>query len=240
MIHKPYELPEVSLTHDEADPEWEKYGTHGHKVERDGQTLYRWHRPPGVHANYWAVIKDEWAARVAAYEAHPDDFINAYYYLDEHPVFWGFKPRPKDDERAVNHLMYLEHQYGVSRVIDLRPVRCSKDHRIEDDASLNTQTEIWYEFGPVTLIPDDWGNTHWHDYLLDGTAPTYEEAVTEVARKVHEHYGNDRRVVDTEAWKNGDRNYGDPKIKEFYDNLGKLFRKHVRRGRPEGRLLFSW
>ena len=221
MSHKDYVLPEVSLTHDEADPEWEVYGDHGHKIEGgDGHTYYRWHRPPGVHADYWETcVRNGWAEIVAAYEADPQDFYAAYRYLDKHPVFWAFKPHPQDTERAVNHVGYQEHEYGITRAIEIYPVKCSGRHRIEDDEAQNTKTELWYEFGPVDLIPGEYGNTHWHDFLLDGGCDTYEEAVTEIAAKVWEHYGNDRAVVDTPAWKNCERDYGEPGSREFLDKL---------------------
>ena len=209
-MHKDYELPMVSLTHDEADPEWETYGETGHKIEgEDGKTYYRWHRPPGVHSNYWAVIQDNWKEIVEQYEAHPLDFYSAYHYLDSHPVFWKFNPHPQDTKREANHLMYLEHEYGVMRGILIFPVKCSEQHKIEDDADLNTKTEVWYEFGPVTLIPDEYGNSHWHDYFLDGGADTYEQVIVQVAGKVWKHYGNDRRIIDTDEWKNCERSYAD-------------------------------
>lgn len=214
LPHKDYELPLVSLTHDEADPEWDGSvtGVSSTPIRDDGEGVYYpWHRPPGVHSNYWSVVTDEWRKTVKAYEADPADFCNSYYYLDNHPAFWKFLAHPNDREgREPNHIMFLEHEYGVTRSLYLYPVRCNpQTHRVEEDSSLNTKTEIWYEIGPMDLLPDEHGYcNHWHDYLLDGGADTYEQAIVEIARKVWEHYGNDRKIIETPEWKNGKRGYG--------------------------------
>ena len=100
--------------------------------------------------------------------------------------------RPKRGPRR--HVRNLEHGYGFdSGGITITVERVNPaDGKISADPALNTRTEFWYETGEWLWARNDQG-VRVHAYKLDGGAPTYEQAVIDLARKVHHHYGNDRR-----------------------------------------------
>lgn len=219
LEHKDYELPEVDLSHDEGDPRWHEAQASGLPLGAMGSTplyradgtihAYQWNGlEPDFWKGYWqACITGEWAKIVAGYEADPDDAYWAWTYLDHHPVFWRFS-QEKRPEYPANHVGRLEHEYAMTQGWpEITPHKVNAETgRFEDD-NLNTKTEWWYEFGPQPLHPDEHGvQVPTHDYKLDGGADTYEQAVIDLARKVHTHYGNDRRIVDSEKWRKGGGN----------------------------------
>lgn len=173
--------------------------------------------PPGSRQEYWTHnVQGSWTDMVAVYEADPDDVHAAYWYLDGHPVFWQFKREipGHHEEYPLNHVSFLRHGNAwLYAHLEIIPHKVNPaTGRTEDDKRLNTATEWWYEFGPADLLPRQTPHGmcqgSWHDYHLDGGAATYEQAVLDIARKVHAHYGNDRRVIDTDQWRNDDRPYG--------------------------------
>jgi hypothetical protein len=191
-------FPEVDLSGDEGDPAWYTDGGSTPVYADDGSIRhYRWNRPPHVHRDWWDVIREEWARIAGEYESDPC-FYTAYHYLDNHPVFWEF--RPWNDRYPVSHASYLRSEFRIGAGVSFFVVRCDPEGAISKDPSLNTRTMIWYEFGKIELIPAGKKSTHWHDWKLDGRCGTYEEAVLEVARKVHDNYGNDRTIVDAPGW----------------------------------------
>jgi hypothetical protein len=189
-------FPEVDLSCDEADPQWHADGDFTPAYRSDGTTIrhYTWNRPPGMHHDWWDVIREEWEDIVREYEARPG-FYESYNFLDSHPAFWEFTPL--NDSLPVNHVSWLRHEMRVSTAVDIRVTRCSPEGVIEDEDVLNTVTQVWWECGKIGLYPP---NTHWHDCDLEGKAMTYEYAITELARQVHEKYGNDRSIVDAPGW----------------------------------------
>ena len=204
LPHKEIVLPEVDLSHDEGDPRWHEAGGHWSvPVGWDKGGNVSWWRmtglAPGFWAGYWPLIADSWTDTVRAYEAHPDDAFLAWHYLNEHPAFWRFG-REVREELPWNHLGRIQRDGAmVEGWPEITPHKvCPETGCIEDDESLNTRLEWWYEFGPWALE----GHSV-HDYELDGGAATYEEAVIEIAKKVWSEYGNDRRVVDSEEWRKG-------------------------------------
>lgn len=210
LPHKEIVLPEVDLSHDEGDPRWHDSGGQDSTPEyREDGTVkwYRWNGlAPGHYREYWQLcVVESWTETVDRFEADPDDAHSAWWYVDTHPVFWRFT-RERSDDYPASHVSRLEHE-GTLRQgwPDIVPHKvCPETNCIEDDADRNTRTQWWYEFGPWSLHPDEHGvHVPTHDYPLDGGADTYEEAIIEIAKKVHEHYGNDRRVVDSEKWRKG-------------------------------------
>jgi hypothetical protein len=200
LPHKEYVLPAADLTPREDDLE---------QVAR-GRT---W-RGRSSDAEYWDLcVARPWAAQVEAYEASPDDTHAAFYYLDDHPAFWRFRDQPADAAVPANHVSLLEHGYAFWHgAIEITPHRVNPaTGRQEEDPALNTRLEWWYEFGPADLLPRDEAGMpvqgHWHDYLLDGGTATYEQAVIDIALKVWTNYGNDRAIIDTDRWREGDRAY---------------------------------
>lgn len=216
LEHKDYVLPEVNLSHDEGDPRWHAAQASGLPLGALGSTpLYR--EDGTIHAyqfnglepdfwkGYWqACIADEWARIVAEYEASPGDVYCAWTYLDHHPVFWRFTKERRSDYPA-DHVGRLEHEYAMTRGWpEISPHKVNAETGCFEDDKPNTKTQWWYEFGPWSLHPDEHGgHVSTHDYKLDGGADTYEQAVVDLARKVWENYGNDRRIVDSEEWRKG-------------------------------------
>lgn len=208
LPHKDYVLPVPDLSPREDDPEQAARGRH-------------WRRRSS-HTEFWDLcVAGNWADVVAAYEANPDDVHAAYWYLDAHPVFWRFREPPLLAGLPLDHVSLLERGYAFQRgLIEIEPHRVNPATGCqEDEPGLNTKLEWWFEFGPYDLLPHDESGVPvqgtWHDWMLDGGAATYEEAVTDIARKVWVNYGNDRAIVDTDQWRAGDRAYrpqdsGDP------------------------------
>jgi hypothetical protein len=238
LRHKDIVLPEVDLSHDEGSPEWHAAGGQVFRpVYREDGTIrhYRYTGlPPGHYREYYQdCIVQEWDDTVARYEDDCQDVHAAWWYLAKHPVFWRFDLKRGRPGYPVNHVSRLEADCSWVQPPERRFLRTAlkplpwlygsitiDPHLVdpvtppvEGDQSRNTALEWWYEFGPHDLLPVQHGSeppcqASWHDYPLDGGAPTYEKAVLEIAAKVWVYYGNDRRVIDTDEWRR-DR-YPDP------------------------------
>lgn len=218
-MHKDYVLPEILLDPDEGSESWhlaqaatpppdDESGTFTPVPGPDGKVhRYTWNGlQPGFWHDYWQdCIVDPWAKTVAGYEADPDDVQSAWLYLDYHPAFWHFDKKTRDSYPPT-HLGRLKYEHNILEGWpEIIPHKvCPETDAIEDDHSLNTRLQWWYEFGPWNLFPDEHGTYAIHDYKLDGGADTYEQAILDVARKVWENYGNDRQVIDSEEWRKGD------------------------------------
>jgi len=211
LPHKDYVLPVPDLSPRKDDPG---------RDDDPGRVMpsLAWRRRDG-YGRYWDLcVVRRWAGVVAAYEASPDDVRAAWHYLDGHPVFWQFRRQPAADVLLSgsprDHVSLLQHGYAFQRgLIEITPhkVNPAGESR-EDGAEPGARLEWWYEFGPVDLLPRHEAGVPvpgaWHDWLLDGAAPVYEQAVLDVALKVWTHYGNDRAIVDTARWREGDRLQG--------------------------------
>lgn len=164
--------------------------------------------PPGHYAEYWRLcFAEAWAESVARFEADPDDVHAAWWYIDGHPVFWQFN-QPRPDEYPRNHISRLEAEGALTHMSRDGAMRRGWPEIIpfRDDNGI-----AWgYEFGKRTLFEVSYPPFSdipvfdvWHDWKLDGWEKTYELAVIAIAKKIHENYGNDRRVVDGEEWRKG-------------------------------------
>ena len=103
-----------------------------------------------------------------------DDFLSAYHWLEQHPAFRSPKGPSLFDE-------------GLN--VDIMAVN-PKTNKIEDDTRLNTKARIWLEHGSAYYEEREYGNYHTrHDTDLDCSGDTFEEAIMNLADKVHEHYG---------------------------------------------------
>lgn len=228
LPHKDIVLPGVDLSHDEGDTRWHEAGGKSSipAYKTDGTVLhYTWTGlGPGFYAEYFQIcVERSWARIVADYEADPDDVHAAYYYLGGHPVFWKFDLDRRHRDYPDRHVSHLIHGDAWQRgLIEVTPFKiCPETGAVETDAARNTVVRWWYEFGPVDLLPGDYDvHAVWHDWPLDGDAATFEQAVADIARKVHEHYGNDRRVVDSEGWRDG--THGQAAEEEAEDGTGYL------------------
>jgi hypothetical protein len=190
---KPVVFPDVDVSDDD--------GAEGHELgefqDLPGRSASRWVRQPGHYAGIWKIYQDEWLSLAHAYESNPNDFYNAYHYLDNHPIFWTFR---SDDyrDRPPNHISKLQHNYGVINAVSIMVVRVNPaTDAVDDDETKNVVTQVWFEVGKRDLHVDNkHGVISYHDWQLDDGAGTYEEAVVLCAHKVWVKYGNDRRVAD--------------------------------------------
>ena len=99
------------------------------------------------------------------------DFYEAYHYLREHNMFQG------------NFQSCLDIE-----VVKVNPLSKS----IDDDDTLNTETNVWLECGKYSkYIP-------YHDFELDCGGVTFEEAIIKLANLVKKYYGDDYVWVEDE------------------------------------------
>ena len=153
-----------------------------------------------LYAEVQVHREDEWRRTVLAYECRPDDFYNAYQYLNLHPIFYRFGVWKVDEKTAHkvadHHERHLINDQGLDQV-HLIVVRVDpRTNRISDDPALNTATRIWFETGPVEWTSPT--GTPCLDTRLMGGAKTYEKAIIRLARRVHRIFGNDRKVIEAE------------------------------------------
>lgn len=199
MNHKEIIFPDIDISHDEGNPEYIANGMSTPLHNADGEIYaYKWNGlPPGHYTEYFNLcVKEQWTDTVKAYETHPDDIYNAWWYIDTHPVFWRFDQQIHEDYPR-NHVSRLRHGGALNEGWpDIRPYMVDPETGKFGDGKL-----IWeYEFGHWPLHPDDNCGSHipFHDPELDGDAETYEQAIVAIAKKIHDSYGNDRRIVDGE------------------------------------------
>jgi hypothetical protein len=153
----------------------------------------------------------EWTETVRAFETEPNDFYNAWQYLDTHPAHWRFRGddgMTAPEERITEWNLCAE--YGVNYAVDICVTKVnSATGRREDDRD-NTLTEVWIELGKTNwpgppeegdyickgeIYPRDHS---YHDPTLDCGGESMEAAIIAAAVSIHTHYGNDRRICDKE------------------------------------------
>lgn len=203
LLHKKITWPDIATIPDDGDErysgqEWEP----GDELDANGDPKwYHYHRAPGTYAALWLVRQEEWDDIARDYEQRPGDFYRAHQYIDSHPIFWTSRDF-RSDELPPNHVLRINDDTGIARGCYIYPVLVNPaTGHIDDDDTLNTATRIWYEFGPIDLLPTDHGGGGWicaayHDYELDGGADTYENVIIEIALKIWTKYGNDRVICD--------------------------------------------
>ena len=143
----------------------------------------------------------------------------AYWFLYDHPKFkckeailhlTPTRPLPKrhkllvmrdsmpwnKDKTYVVEVFPL-YRHAIQINLDIHYALVDKRGRVNDDATQNTFTECWLEFGPVKYEIHDGqlAPMHYHDIKLDCGAPTFDQALVKLARLVKKHYGaNEARV----------------------------------------------
>lgn len=119
-------------------------------------------------SEYWEGITTSWAETVAAYENDPNDFYNAWNYLDLHPAFWKFRYGTSDPQPARTpkkpsrtqrlkfwkrppvepefmplaerlHVRHLEYEYGIHRCVDIMV------GKVTDEEGPGLRPEVWVE-----------------------------------------------------------------------------------------------
>lgn len=181
-----------------------------------------------LYAELALIHEQEWTEACRAFEQEPWDFCNAYHYLDHHPAFWSFYGDGRLSPEIRLHHKHLHRDWGINRAVSISVVKVDPvTGQIEDDETRNTLTEVWLEAGkigwPREFTPEHTQDGHWHDPDLDTGGETFEEAIINLAVRVHTRYGNDRRVcdeVDDSGWDIPKRTNHTPeelaKIAQFY------------------------
>lgn len=142
--------------------------------------------------NYAAEPSDELAHRLANMVLRTnktDDlmerFYEAYWWLLEHPTFKYKGP-------------HITYRSAFPECCNIQTQKVDPKTRTVDkeDKTRNTHVEIWikvrtYSTQEESGIPDDqmqpgwdWTGVPCHDYKLDCSGDTFEEAIIELARKV--------------------------------------------------------
>lgn len=99
------------------------------------------------------------------------DFYEAFHYLRKHEMFQG----------------------RLEECLDIEVVKVNPLNKIiEDDTSLNTETNVWLECGKYSAY------MRWHDIELDCGGQIFEEAIIELANLVKKNYGDDYVWVEDE------------------------------------------
>ena len=123
-------------------------------------------------------------------------FYDAWWFLNNHPMFLD---KSMDQGKPDNHYLWFSR---FKDCLDIYIVKVNPEtDRIEDNHTLNTETEIWLECGPWRKMkvighedspkaPKEWTSTH--DINLDCGGATFEDAIVALANLVikDKHYGN--------------------------------------------------
>jgi hypothetical protein len=129
-------------------------------------------------------------------------FYDAWWFLHDHPMFLD-----KSLDKGQKGGFYLwSSRFSDCLDIDVQKVN-PKKRAIDDNRTLNTETEIWLECGPWWYEDgkDSLGNPipewkpRWvpsHDPNLDCGGINFEGAIIKLANLVYKHYGNKQVVYD--------------------------------------------
>ena len=143
---------------------------------------------------------------------------DAFWFLREHPKF-RFREAVLEEEvsrplekgeriRTVRDEWNKEARYRIREFrftrsamddnLDIFYAKVDESGVVNDDQSLNVNVECWLEFGQVKygVIDGKLVPIHYHDPDLDCGAPTFDEALVKLARKVRRKYGD----IKTPAW----------------------------------------
>lgn len=172
------------------------------EIDKDGLFGEVLKNNPNIYRDRQHARGKRWREVVRAFEEQPDDFCNAWRYLNCHPLFWyfgGTRHRP-----MPFHEKYIETERGMVEALEISVMKVDLETcRVSDDESKNTKTEVWYEICIVSSWPSQCDAVRTHAWQIDGGGDTYEEAVIKAARQVHDAYGNDRRIFDEERETHG-------------------------------------
>lgn len=162
-----------------------------------------------VYASNQKTRVDAWIATCRMFEEKPNDFVNATWFIMEHPAFYEFQHddgvMPPQERIHEKHL--LQDAWHLPSSFDVLVTRVNPlTGEVDDDESLNTQPEVWVEMGkrswpgtggwPVNDGEQFSRDSSTHDYTLDCGAGSYELAIITAAVYLHTAYGNDRRICD--------------------------------------------
>lgn len=162
-----------------------------------------------VYASNQATRVEAWTLTCRMFEEKPSDFVNATWYIMNHPAFYEFlgddgvtPPHERTHEKNLSQdAWHLPSSFDVL-VTRVNPLT----GEVEDDESLNIEAEVWIEMGkrswpgtggwPLNKGEQYSRDSSTHDYKLDCGAGSYERAIVIAAVYLHTAYGNDRRICD--------------------------------------------
>jgi hypothetical protein len=166
-------------------------------VESGGRAHF--HHNSELHARVRAHHDNQFRQTAAAYDDNPTDFVTAWTYLMNHPVFhrpwYGLRPGVTADELDSDKLAappnYIDDGDGFR---DLWMHVCLEDGQVV--VYLEHGPHLWPHDVPVAEhgnVPADGMSSH--DIDLDVRAATYEEAIVRLAANVRSKYGHDRSNI---------------------------------------------
>jgi hypothetical protein len=167
-------------------------------VEPDGRAHF--HHRDTLQKRVRANSAAQFDAVAATFELNPTDFVYAWRYLTEHPIF--HRPIWMPGAGRTIEDLTEEELAGPPRFVDDSAGLQDMWMHIERDTE--GETIIYLEHGPH-LWPENIPTTeHWctpadgiasHDLRLNVSANSYEEAIIALAGRVRDVYGNDRARV---------------------------------------------
>ncbi len=182
LAARPIELPPLGRENPTPQPDWEHdfgfmFGGPQDLEEVDAS----W---PRLYHDLQDARTRGWEATVRAFEADPDSLLHAWQFLNGHPMFWSFYGEKHPLAQRLQEC-YLEHEMGISECVDVTVY--------ERDGATWIMLEAGKREWPREPA-DPAGEPVYRDRQLTSRAATMEAAYIELAGKVHEHYGNDRRL----------------------------------------------
>ena len=145
---------------------------------------------------------------------------DAFHFLNEHPKFMcreaalvedgqevtlhkGERLRKVCDAFLWNKGTYTLHEFAARREafpenLDIFYSKTDDRGRVNKDSEKNVNVECWLEFGKITYVVRDGrlACEHGHDIRLDVGAPTFDQALIKLARRVRRIYGD----IPTPKW----------------------------------------
>lgn len=108
------------------------------------------------------------------------------------------KMRDEFDGKVYTVKEYLDLHREAIHGLDIFYAKVDAKRRVNDDPKKNRFVECWLEFGPMrcALSHGEVTIQNSHDINLDCGAPTFDEALIKLARKVRRHYGD----IKTPKW----------------------------------------
>ena len=189
-------------------PEGSDWLTMGMSVDPSGRVRFHHHAESRMHLRVYR--EQAWNELCEQYAANPADFVTAYQWLENHPIFHRFNPGtgdgtlPADPTERARVIAEVESD-DRARIADngLKDAWVSVFHATTDDHVGPAGPRVLIEHGPhlwASDHDDEWttaGGCSSHDPNVDAIGATYEEAIVGVAKNVAAHYGNDRAKVRT-------------------------------------------
>lgn len=144
----------------------------------------------------------------------------AYWFLHEHPKLQIRQRSPvtkREASKKVKRTRIAQDACGflwrewqglkrraLQENLDIHYAAVNTKGRVDEDESKNIRSEVWLEFGPICWgynSKPEWEKCrayiqHTHDVDLDCGAPTFDEALVKLAKKVKKKYGDFK----SESW----------------------------------------